>query len=127
MSPNNQPSDDRVPLRIEVAGDPAITSQARTYAEYRVFAALVQSGGTHHARSVCVMLHQVPDSECGEVACRVTVRLESETVRVGANGAHAYAAINRAVERLKTALMPSSLERAFSHRARGVHASDTHT
>jgi ribosome-associated translation inhibitor RaiA len=112
MEPNSRPARERTSLRIEVASDMTITSQARTYAEYRVFAALTQSAGTRHARSARVVLRRVnPDSRCSEVACLVTVRLESKTVRVRATGAHAYAAINRAVEHLRDAPERSSAER----------------
>ena len=102
-------------LHIQVAGDETISPQARTYAEYRVFAALTQSAGTRNARSARIVLRQVkPDEECGEVACTVTVLLESDTVCVRANGAHPYAAINRVVERLRTASEPSADERVPS-------------
>ena len=106
---------DWISRRIKVASDKTIGSQARTYAEYRVFAALIQSADTRNARSVHVVLRHVdPNSECSEVACRVTVRRESDTVRVRASGAHAYAAINRAVERLKAASACDSAERTSS-------------
>ena len=103
---------DAASLHIRVAGDEAISSQARTYAEYRVFAALTQSAGTRNARSARVVLRHVElDDECSGVACSVTVVLESDTVRVRASGAHPYAAINRAVERLRALSQPSSAER----------------
>jgi len=87
-----------------VADDNAISSQARTYAEYRVFSAL-----TRHAlkfRSARVLLRLREDrGTCDKVTCAVWVALEpSGSVRVRVTGPHVYAAINRAVERLSTVL-----------------------
>jgi ribosome-associated translation inhibitor RaiA len=87
-----------------VADDNAISSQARTYAEYRVFSAL-----TRHAlkfRSARVLLRPTEDrGTCDRVTCAVSVALEpSGSVRVRVTGPHVYAAINRAVERLSNAL-----------------------
>jgi ribosome-associated translation inhibitor RaiA len=83
-----------------VADDKAISSQARTYAEYRVFSAL-----TRHAikfRSARVLLRPSDDRDtCARVTCAVSVVLEpSRSVRVRVTGPHVYAAINRAIERL---------------------------
>ena len=87
-----------------VSEDDAINAQARTYAEYRVFAALARH--TRNVRRVRVVLRQVDTGEtCDKVACAVTVTLEpSGVLRIRATGAHAYAALNRAVERLGCAL-----------------------
>jgi hypothetical protein len=87
--------------RIHVLGDDdAITSQARTYAEYRVFSAL-----TRHAlkfRSARVLLRPIEDRGVNDrVCCAVSVGLDpAGSVRVRVTGPHVYAAINRAVERL---------------------------
>ena len=87
--------------RIHVVADHnVISSQARTYAEYRVFAAL-----TRHAlkfRSARVLLRPSENrGTCDRVTCAVAVGLEpSGSVRVRVTGPHVYAAINRAVERL---------------------------
>jgi hypothetical protein len=83
-----------------VADDKTISSQARTYAEYRVFSAL-----TRHAlkyRRARVLLRPSKDlGTCEGVICAVSVALEpSGTARVRVTGPHVYAAINRAVERL---------------------------
>jgi hypothetical protein len=83
-----------------VADDNAISSQARTYAEYRVFSAL-----TRHAlkfRRARVLLRPSDDRDmCARVTCAVSVVLEpSGSVRVRVTGPHVYAAINRAVGRL---------------------------
>lgn len=84
-------------MRIEVVGDDTISQQARTYAEYRVFAALTQF--SDKVRRVRVLLRPVKLGRgCEGVACTVTVSLESESFRIRTTGPHAYAAINRAVE-----------------------------
>ena len=87
--------------RILVVGDDKfVNTQARTYAEYRVFSAL--SRHTQKFRRVLVVLRQRDDrGTCETVACTVTVALEpSGSVRVRVTAPHVYAAINRAVERL---------------------------
>jgi len=90
--------------RIHVVADNAISSQARTYAEYRVFSAL-----TRHAlkfRRARVLLRPSDDrGTCDSVTCALSVALEpSGSVRIRVTGPHVYAAINRAVERLGNAL-----------------------
>lgn len=91
-------------MRIEVADDRAINQQARTYAEYRLFAALTQRSEIDKVRRVRVRLREVqPCRGCAGVACTVTVTLEgSDSIRIRTIGAHAYAAINNAVDRLRT-------------------------
>jgi ribosome-associated translation inhibitor RaiA len=89
------------PMRIEVIGeDESRNTQARTYAEYKVFAALAQY--TQHVRGARVVLRRdMRNGTCDTVACSVTVALvPSGTVRTRTCGQHAYAAINRAVERI---------------------------
>jgi ribosome-associated translation inhibitor RaiA len=110
----NRRSEDSVSMRIEVVGDETISSQARTYAEYRVFAALARATGTRDARSARVTLRPLnAGADCGGVACTVTVLFEqSDTVRVNAIGGHPYAAINRAIERLRAAVEPAVARRA---------------
>jgi ribosome-associated translation inhibitor RaiA len=87
-----------------VSEDDAINAQARTYAEYRVFAALARHA--RNVRRVRVVLRQVDAGEaCDTIACAVTVTLEpSGALKIRTTGPHAYAAINRAVERLGQAL-----------------------
>jgi hypothetical protein len=91
-------------MRIEVVGDGAISQQARTYAEYRVFAALAQNSETDKVRGVRVRLRTVkPGNEGEDTACTVTVAREgSPPLRVRTTGPHAYAAINRAIYRVRT-------------------------
>jgi ribosome-associated translation inhibitor RaiA len=89
------------PMRIEVIGeDETSNAQARTYAEYKVFAALAQH--RQHVRGARVVLRRDRrNGTCETVACAVTVALApSGSVRTRACGPHAYAAINRAVERI---------------------------
>lgn len=95
-------------MRIEVVADEPIGPQARAYAEYRVFAALTRATGMRDARSARVTLRPLNTrADCGGVACTVTVLFEqSDTVRVHAIGGHPYAAINRAIERLRAAVEP---------------------
>jgi ribosome-associated translation inhibitor RaiA len=86
--------------RIHVFSDDNVSSQARTYAEYRVFSAL-----TRHAlkfRRARVVLRQSDGQGTSDrVTCAVSVALgPSGSVRVRVTGPHVYAAINRAVERL---------------------------
>jgi hypothetical protein len=83
-----------------ISDDKAISSQARTYAEYRVFSALTcQALKFRRAR---VLLRPTEDRGTSDtVTCAVSVALEpSGSVRVRVTGPHVYAAINRAVERL---------------------------
>ena len=88
-------------MRVEVIGeDESSNVQARTYAEYRVFAALVRH--TSRVRAARVVLRRDQrDGTCDTVVCAVTVALEpSGSVRTRSRGQHAYEAINRAVERI---------------------------
>ena len=88
-------------MRIEVIGeDESSNAQARTYAEYRVFAALARH--TQHVRGARVGLRRdAREGTCHDVVCAVTIALEpSGSIRTRACGGHAYAAINRAVERV---------------------------
>src|ERR687894_397501 len=92
-------------MRIQVLGDDTISRQARTYAEYRVFAALTQIARADQVRDACVVLRRGNRSGDGEVVtCMVTLRWErSSAMRVRSTSDHPYAAINRAVERLRSA------------------------
>jgi ribosome-associated translation inhibitor RaiA len=91
--------------RISVVGDKSISAQARTYAEYRTFATLTRhTPDFHRARVVLRGARDVVES-CDSVSCSLTVALEpSASLRIRTTGPHAYAAINRAVERLSDAL-----------------------
>jgi hypothetical protein len=86
--------------RIHVVSDNAISSQARTYAEYRVFAALSRYA-QEFQRARIVLRPGRAERRCGTVTCAVTVTFDrSPAVRLRATGPHVYSAINRAVDRL---------------------------
>ena len=88
-------------MGIEViVEDESSNAQARTYAEYRVFAALARH--PQHVRGASVVLRRDErEGTCDNVVCAVTIALEpSGCIRTRACGGHAYAAINRAVERV---------------------------
>ena len=95
-------------MRIEVVGDDSISHQARTYAEYRLFAALSQHADTRHVRLASLMLRRAKSTrQCDGIVCAITVHLHSgQAARVRAYGTHPYAAINRAVERLRLNAFP---------------------
>jgi ribosome-associated translation inhibitor RaiA len=87
--------------RIHVVADHNnISSQARTYAEYRVFAALTRQP-VRFRRARVLLRASEDDGSCDRVTCVVSVGLEpSGSVRIRGTGPHVYAAINRAVGRL---------------------------
>jgi ribosome-associated translation inhibitor RaiA len=90
-------------MRIQVFGEDSISAQARAYAEYRMFAALTQSAGRVRGARVVLRSRDRP-GRCDRVVCAVTIDLEgTRSLRVRTTGAHAYAAINRAVERVRLA------------------------
>jgi ribosome-associated translation inhibitor RaiA len=95
-------------MRIEIIGDDSISRQARTYAEYRLFAALSQVVDTRRVRSASLVLRQVKSRRAGgRVSCTVTIELnDGDVSRRRASGDHPYAAINRAVERLRGSSWP---------------------
>jgi len=88
-------------MRIKVIdADDVSDAQARTYAEYRVFAVLARHMA--HIRGARVVLRRTEGGGKGEVVdCAVTVTLApSGSARTRADGQHAYAAINNAVQRI---------------------------
>ena len=89
-------------MRIEVLGQDTISAQARTYAEYRLFAELSRFADTNRVRHACLVLRRRNDDQADEsVSCTLTVDIEGgDPLRIQASAAHPYAAINRAVERL---------------------------
>jgi hypothetical protein len=89
------------PMHIEVIDkDESSNAQARAYAEYRLFAALARHA--RRVRGARLVLRRVErNGACDAVVCAVTVTLEpSGYGRTRGSGPHAYAAINRAVERM---------------------------
>lgn len=98
-----------IPMRIEIVGDDSMSPQARTYAEYRLFAALSQIVDTSQVRSASLVLRRARSRRyCDGAVCTVVVELnDGEVARLRALGAHPYAAINRAVERLRLSALRS--------------------
>jgi len=89
-------------MRIQVTGEDGIGPQARTYAEYRLFAALTQCTHTKRFRHAQVVLGHAKQRGLDAVTCTVTVALDgTDTLRVRTAGDHPYAAINRAVDRIR--------------------------
>jgi ribosome-associated translation inhibitor RaiA len=101
--------------RIAVTGDEALlSSQTRTYAEYRIFSVVARH--TRRVQRVRVVLTPVHgDAECARLKCAVTVDLDgAPALRIRATGRHIYEAINRAVERLGAAMDRQVEERRSS-------------
>jgi ribosome-associated translation inhibitor RaiA len=96
-------------MRIQVIGDEYINEQARTYAEYRLFAALAQVIDTSRVRSASLRLRRVTTRRPGHnVICTIVIDLDDgDIVRLQASGAHPYAAINRGVDRLRRQMLPA--------------------
>ncbi len=87
-----------------VSDDHAISSQSRTYAEYRVFSALMRHA-LEFRRARVLLRSSGDEGTLDRVTCAVSVGLEpSGSVRVRVTGPHVYAAINRAIERLDAVL-----------------------
>jgi ribosome-associated translation inhibitor RaiA len=90
---------------LVIADHHSINPQARTYAEYRVFAAVARH--IRGVRRVRVVLRSAQEKRArkDKVACAITVGLEpSGSLRIRATGPHVYAAINSAVEQLVRAM-----------------------
>ena len=107
-------------MRIEVFGEDTISAQARTYAEYRLFAALSQVVDTNRVRHARLTLQRMKHNQAREsVSCTVTVDIEDgESLRIQTSEEHPYAAINRAVEQLsERSWRPSTADES-----RGAHA-----
>ncbi|MGH9382761.1 MAG: HPF/RaiA family ribosome-associated protein [Vicinamibacterales bacterium] len=87
-----------------MANAQTISAQARSYAEYRLFAALTRHvQGVRRARVVLQRAGEVGDTD--SVTCAVTITLDpTGQMRIRAIGPHAYEAINRAVGRVGEAM-----------------------
>jgi hypothetical protein len=90
-------------MRIQVISDDSINEQARTYAEYRLFAAIAQVIDTSRVRLASLRLRRVSTRRPGHsVICTIVLDLEDgDIVRLEASGEHPYAAINRGVDRVR--------------------------
>lgn len=106
-------------MRIQVIGDESINRQARTYAEYRLFAALSQVLDLERVQSAVLVIQRVEgDRDCQGVHCFVTVETEGgELLKARTSGAHPYAAINRLVERIRERGWPAHIVRQRVERA----------
>src|SRR5918992_999997 len=106
-------------MRIEVRGEHSISQQARSYAEYRLFAVLsqvVDTGRVRHARLVLRRTKHGRESQ--RVSCTVTVEIDSDDMfTISTVGDHPYAAINRAMERLREGRWPVTIDRPRAQRA----------
>ena len=87
----------------------AINPQILTYAEYRIFCALVRYAEVREAH---VVLHS--DEPGGAVQCAVTIKDAAGSTRASANGVQAAAAIDRAAERVSQ-LIRASADRHAHH------------
>ena len=103
-------------MRIQVISDDSINEQARTYAEYRMFAAIAQVIDTSRVQLASLRLRRASTRRDGHgVLCTIVLDLaDGDIVRLEAAGEHPYAAINRGVDRLRlhvrTAQSTSCLE-----------------
>ena len=95
-------------MRITIVGDEWISRQARTYAEYQLFAVVSQVLDTSLVRNASLLLRRAKSRRCGDgVVCTVSVELNSgDVMRLSTFGEHPYAAINRAVGRLRLKSWP---------------------
>ena len=85
------------PLRIQVSAAHDVETQARAYAEYRLFEGLAPVAGVRSAR---VSLRPIRGRE-GAVSCSVLiVHDDGRRFRLRATGTHTYQAINRVSERV---------------------------
>jgi hypothetical protein len=96
-------------MRIKIVGDDSISRQARAYAEYRLFAALSQVLDTGQVHNASLVLGRAKSTRRrAGVVCTVTVELDGGAVtRLRTFGEHPYAAINRAVERIRLNWRPA--------------------
>ena len=99
-------------MHIHVVGDDSIGDQARIYAEYRLFAELSRALDSRRVSSASLALSRARRGRnAGAVVCAVTIHLRNgEVARVRGSGEHPYAAINRAVERLRQKTLPVPLD-----------------
>ena len=88
-------------IQIAVQAEEPLNPQARRYAEYRVFAALLPLTHRLHPQHATVALRKTSRrGECAGIECAITVTVGETAFRVRATGDHPYDAINRAADRL---------------------------
>lgn len=104
-------------MTVEVNADPAIGPQAKTYAHYRLTAAIGELPPERPARHASLRLYPVHRDEQSGVACMIAVDFDRERpVRILVNAPHAYAAVNRAIDDLRAALTPGLVDRFLARR-----------
>lgn len=87
-------------MHFDIVENESLSRQGRMYAEYRLFAAL--SPAASAVARVSLVLHRHTGRRFGGVVCTVTVEsTDGRVTLVRAAGNHPYAAINRAVERIR--------------------------
>jgi ribosome-associated translation inhibitor RaiA len=87
-------------MRISVTGSAGLTTdQIRTYAEYRVFAALARFGRSIRAASVILL-----GGPGGGVKCIVGVEIDGEHVQCTSTEPHVIGAIDRAADEARRTL-----------------------
>ena len=97
-------------MQIEVKGDESIGRQTRTYAEYRLFAALAPLMGTRSLRNASVVLRRAKARRGERVVCTLAVEsADGGVARFSAAGGHPYQAINRAVDRVRLGPWPHAI------------------
>ena len=98
----------RSPMRIDVEADPAIDQQTRTYAEYRLFAALAPALDARRVARARLVLRRARTGRGGaRTVCAVALEAPDRAVtRFIAAGSHPYQAINRAVDGVRHATRP---------------------
>ena len=101
-------------MEIKIEGDASIGRQTRVYAEYRLFAALAPLMDATRVRSASLVLRRAgARAGGGRVACTVSVeRDDGDVARFHADGGHPYAAIDRAVARMRLTSPPARRRRA---------------
>ena len=105
-------------MHIQVIGDESIDRQARTYAEYRLFAALSEVFGTQRIHDAFLTLTRTASPRGRtHVVCAVTIATDSgECLRIRTRDQHPYAAINAAVARIRQRAWPAQLARRRDER-----------
>ncbi len=96
-------------MQIDIVGDESIDRQTRSYAEYRLFAALAPSIALGRFSRVQLALRRATGPGDGKrIECTVNVELNDRAVtRFNAAGGHPYQAVNRAIELVRRASWPA--------------------
>ena len=96
-------------MQIEVLAKDLVGRQAQTYAEYRLFAALLEAGFLDRIRRARLTLRRVKTAAGSAITCSVMVDVDgSDAIRIRTSGEHPYAAVNRAVKQLRMRSLSST-------------------